>query len=459
MRVFLIVPPVLFARHAPMSIAYLAAYLKHIGHEVQARDLNTEISISNDSDDQFWSDYSHCSNFFINHRNLFEECVREILNFSPKVVGFSVWSTTAYFAIKMAEMIKESNKNILIVFGGFYCITAREELISNDVVDAVVYGEGELTLADIVENYSYKKDIRGCLIKYNGAIKDCGSREEIDNLDKLPFPDLSFFSYEKYLFKYSAPISFSRGCDWGCPYCITGCQWRKLRVRSVENIYNEIICRLEEFPKLRSFEICDPSINSDMSTLSNLCDLIIKNNIKTIFNGYAQIKPGMTIDFLKKLKKAGFPALGFGMESGSNRVLNKMRRPYTVELAERVIKDAYNAGIEVILGFIVGFPGETEENFQDTLNFIKRIKNYVRCVSAANEFTIIPGTYVSCNPENFGIIYNGNAKNWETNETSLQRRKERVKIFNDFVKSLGILSFPKEDRQSYSKKFSEIDAP
>lgn len=457
MRVYLIVPPVLFARQVPISIAYLAAYLKDRGHEVQARDLNIEIQVSNDSDDRFWSDYSHCADFFISRRNLFEESIEKILNFSPKVVGFSVWSSTVYFALKMAEMIKERNKNILIVFGGFWCSGVREELMLNNAVDIVVYGEGEATLADIVENCDNNKQIPGCLIKYNGEIKDGGNRKEIDNLDSLPFPDLSFFPLDKYLFKNHAPISFSRGCDWRCSFCITNFQWKEIRRRSADNIKDEIACRLEQFSDLKGFEVCDPSINTDMNLLNNLCDLIIKNNIKVSFNGYAQIKRGMTPDFLRKLKEAGFPALGFGMESGSNRVLNIMRRPYTTELAERVIKDAYNSGIKVILGFIVGMPGEQEEDFQGTLNFIKRVKNYVQHVSNANEFTIMRGSYVACYPERFSIIYNG-ANTWETDETSFQTRKRRVEIFNDFVESLGLLTFPAKDRERYSTNLSSVPA-
>ncbi len=450
MRVCLIVPPVLFARQAPISIAYLAAYLKHRGHEVRAWDLNTEISISNDSDNQFWEKNSHCSDFFENNISLFKIWAEKILNFDPRIVGFSIWDTTEYFAIKMAEMLKERNKNILIVFGGFFCTLSKKEFILNDVVDAVVYGEGELTLADIVENYDHKKAIQGCFIKYNGEIKDCGPREEIGDLNKLPFPDLSCFPLEKYLCEYSPPISFSRGCDWKCSFCITNCQWRKLRVRSAENICNEIMCRLEEFPKLMTFQVCDPSINSDMNLLTNLCDFIIKNTIKAIFHGFAQIKPQMTPELLKKLRKAGFQAFVYGVESGSKIILNKMRRPYTPELAERVIKDTYNAGIEVILGFIVGFPGETEEDFRDTLSFIKRIKDHVTIISSPNECWV-DSTYIASHPEEFGIIYRNN---WEISDVGKKIRKERVKEVNDFVKSLGIsLNFPTEERKRHSEKF------
>jgi len=211
---------------------------------------------------------------------------------------------------------------------------------------------------------------------------------------------------------------------------------------------------LEEFPKLRGFQICDPGVTSDIDNLSNLCDLIISGNIKVDFHGYAQIKPGMTTGLLKKLKEAGFPSLGYGMESGSSRVLNKMRRPYTPELAEKVIKDTYHAGIEVILGFIVGFPDETEEDFQDTLNFIKRVKDCVKYVSSGHECTIIPGTYLDNYPQQFGIIRKGNL--WETNEVSMEKRRERVNIFNDLVRGMGILSNPHEDRKFYSNKFKEM---
>lgn len=450
MRVFLVVPPVLFAQQAPISIAYLVAYLKRRGHDVRAWDLNIEISIPNDSDDQFWENYLQCSDFFENNKSLFDNWVEKILEFVPDVVGFSVWRSTEYFAIRMAEMLKKKDKNIQIIFGGSWCSLGGRRLISDENVDVLVYGEGELTLADIIESHNLKKPIQGCLIKHNGEIKDYGARKEIENLDNLPFPNLSFFSLDKYLFKNHVPISFSRGCDWRCSYCITNCLWRKLRVRSAESIYSEIVYRLKEFPELRGFRLYDPSINSDINLLSNLCELLIKNNITIGFDGYAQIKPQMTPKLLKKLRKVGFLGLGYGMESGSQRILNKMKRPYTVELAERVIKDTYNAGIGVVLGFIVGFPGESEQDFQSNLNFIKKVKRHVTHISSASECWI-SGTYIANNPEEFGIIYRNN--NWETSEVTEKIRKHRVEKFNDFVRDLGVaLVSPTEDRKFYTEK-------
>jgi radical SAM superfamily enzyme YgiQ (UPF0313 family) len=455
MRVFLVVPPVVFAQQAPISIAYLTAYLRSRGHDVRARDLNTEISISNDSDHYFWAEYSHCREFFKNHVNLFEQWIEEILSFAPRVVGFSVWQSTEYFVIKMAEMLKRNNKDILIVAGGFWCNLYNDKLLSNKVIDIVVYGEGEQTLADIVENYDKKEGIQGCFIKYNGIIQNYGIREELDNLDSLPFPDFSSFQLDRYLFKDNIPISFSRGCGWRCTYCVTSCVWKKLRVRNPENIYSEIAYRLKEFPEIKGFRIFDPSINQDTNMLSRLCDLIIASDMKTEFHGYAQIKPQMTPQLLKKLKKTGFIALGYGMESGSQRILNKMRRPYTVECAERVIKDTYNAGIGAILGFIIGFPGESREDFQNTLDFIKRIKNHVTHISSPTECWI-SNTYIANHPEEFGIIYRD--KYWKRDRLEKQLVNERLKEFNDFVSNLGIsLKSPAEDREYYSKEIFDFD--
>lgn len=462
MKISIVVPPVVYARQAPIGPAYIASYLKSKGYEVQSLDLNTETFIPNDCDDEFWRQEANCAIFFQRHKNLFDEWAEKILAFNPQIIGFSIWENSEYMGLKLAEIIKKKNKDILIVFGGCHCSYQRRPIL-NPAVDIVVYGEGEETIFDIIEIYKDKAKVeycKGCLLKKDGRVIDCGSRPEIDNLNDLPFPDFSGFQLDKYLFKCYIPISFSRGCVWRCIYCATPFRWKKVRLRSAENIYQEIMYRLksEEYPKLdyfQNFQICDPALNPNLNIISRLCDLIIADGFKVRFEGFVQIKPGMDFEMLKKMRKAGFVVFDFGIESGSQKVLDSMGRPYSVELAEQVIKDTHNAGIEVVLNFIVGYPNETEEDFNETLKFIERIKGYVSNIGLGHPCDI-QYSYIYSHPDEFDIVILGDSPHrsrcpdWRRKDGSntLEERHRRAKIFNDFVRSLGISNrSPAEDRE------------
>lgn len=121
--------------------------------------------------------------------------------------------------------------------------------------------------------------------------------------------------------------------------------------------------------------LCDCACNQDLQMLDELCDLIInddRTNGKVFFHSFAKIMK-MDIQLLSKMKKAGFANLCFGLESALENVLKMMYKPYKREDAEKIIKNAYAAGIEVDITIIIGFPGETDEDFDETVDFIEEI--------------------------------------------------------------------------------------
>lgn len=448
-KILLIIPPIIYTRQPSIGAAYLASYLKNRNYEVKIIDLNIEITGINDGDDAYWSKTENCEEFFFEHRSLYERWIEKILNYDPQIIGFTLWTTSKYSSLKIAEMIKEKEKNILIVFGGYLCSVFGRELITYPQVDAVVYGEGEETLNEIAENYYNIKNISGCLIKSNGEIIDGKFRPEIVDLDNLPFPDFPDFPLQKYLFNFF-PISFGRGCKWHCTFCEVSNHWKKFRVRSSKNIYQEILSRLKEFSSLEQFEICDPSLNQDLDTISELSDLIINDNLNLKFSGMAQIKPEMDFKFLRKLRNAGFILFNYGIESGSEKVLELMGKNYSPEQAERVIKDTYYAGIDVVLNFIVGYPNEEEEDFYKTLKFIERIKDYVSHIAPGHECRI-DGSYIQYHPEKFKVIFSEpHFSLWKTvdGKNTPEIRRRRVNNFNKFVTDLGIqIKCGEDDRE------------
>lgn len=457
LKILLITPPVIYARQPPIATAYLVSFLKSKGIEARAWDLNTEISIPNDGDDYYWTQRANCRKFYDEHKELFDKWTETIFEYNPDIVGFTVWSTTLFFSLKLAMRIKKRDKRKIIVFGGYWSNVESKEMFDNPQVDIVVKGEGEESLLEIAEQYRNKGKIgpcQGCIIRMDGQIVESGLRPEIKALDRLPFPDFSDFNLERYLYKYHIPITFSRGCTWACSFCTTSRSWKKFRTRSAENIYQEILFRLKQLRLVEQFEICDPAFNQDPGVLLKLCDLIISDRLKVKFSGMAQIRPEINLSGLKKMRKAGFYLLNYGIESGSKNVLNKMGKRYKVEEAEKVIRDTHNSGIDVVLNFIVGFPGESEDDFYETLRFIERNRDYISNIAPAHECDIEYNS-ISYSPGHFNVIIpriKEYTRFWETTDAqnNPKERKRRKDIFDIFVADLGIpLKCGVGDREDY----------
>lgn len=443
MKIMLITPPVLYTRHMPPGPAYLKAYLERAGHEVRCRDLNTEIEVYNDGDDVFWSQPKNCSEFFDLNRPLFKKWVDEIEAYDPAIVGFTVWTTTLALSLKLALMIKLKNPKRVIVFGGYLAGARGRQLFDYPQIDVLAAGEGEETLLELARTLEEKGSLEACagaMVRINGEILEGGPGREIKELDSLPFPDFSDFDQTKYFNKNSLPIVFSRGCSWRCAFCTTFLSWKTYRTRSAANILKEIELRVKQHPGTQRFEVCDPACNQDLAVLSELCDAIVEKKYGFTFSALAQIRPDMGPELLAKMKKAGFHTLNFGMESGSDKILKKMRKLYTSEVAEKVIRDTCAAGINVVLNFVVGFPGEEPEDFRQTLDFIDRNKEFIANVAPAHECDILDTEIAAC-PAEYGVIVplrEEFIQNWETTDKRnvTDVRRARKQEFDGFLNSI-----------------------
>jgi len=455
MKILLVIPPVFYLRQPHIGVAYIASFLKKYGYETKVMDLNTEFQINNDGDDAYWSLMDNGREFYYKNLTLFNKLIQEILDYDPQIIGFSVYSTTLFFSLKLALRIKKIDKKKLIVFGGYLCNVQPEEIFNYPQVDILVLGEGEVTMLEIVREFEKKNRIEyvpGTIFRYDGKIINCGRRDEFYNLDELPFPDFSDFKLERYLYRYHIPIIFSRGCSWRCSFCTVFKSWQKFRKRTADNIYKEILFRLQQYPITKQFEICEPAFNQDLELISRLSEFIITDRLNIKFSGMAQIRTEITPELLDKMRKAGFSVMNYGIESGSSKILKLMRKNYTPEEAERVIRDTYNAGIDVVANFIVGFPGEMEEDFYQTLKFIEKNKRYFSNIAPAHECDI-KYTEIYSNPKKYNVYIpqvDEYVRFWRTLDGSndFKEREKRKKIFDKFVRDLGItLRCGQDDRR------------
>ncbi|MFA5388671.1 MAG: radical SAM protein [Candidatus Omnitrophota bacterium] len=456
MRINLVLAPAIFKRAPLIGLAYLSAYLRKKGHEVSVIDLNAELPWPEQDNEIRWLDAGFIERVAAEKEELADSLADRILGNDPGIIGFSAWVSTKNFSLALAGKIKRKDPRRVIVLGGPECSFSPEELIGHNAIDAIIMGEGEETLAELASGYESGDGLRACAgskIKINNDIVDGGQRKEMRDLDSLPFPDYSDFNFDNYINKNTLPMVFYRGCLRRCVFCNTSVTWKTFRSRSAGNIFEEMIYHTGRFPGLAKFDVDDTAINLDTVVISELCDLIIANGFKINWGGMALIREEMTGGLLKKMAKAGCNCMGYGLESGSQKIIDSIGKGFRIDTAERVIRDTYGAGIETILAIIIGFPGETEKDFEDTLKFIQRNRDFISWIHSPSECCIGCNSFMQNNPDKFGAVIDPeNGENWRSVDgyNNHDMRQKRIRIFNEFLVSIGVR------RSSYSNVHKNV---
>jgi len=438
-----------------IGLAYLAAVLKERGHKVCVFDLNMDLYSQVEQGYRIkWrtSDENVLralqEDLVLQSDALIQMAVDIIVKEDFDLVGFSIWSSNITLSLLMAERIKEKNSSMSILFGGPECypLWSGNRLIKSSYVDAVIYGEGELTLGDMADNFDRCGKLKcenGALIKEGRNIIDTGPGQIINDLKVLPFPDFTNFNLDKYPKEKGLFILFSRGCIYKCSYCSLPGTIPVYRKRSAESLFQEIKYQMKMHPGVTRFFSAGAVLNADLDMLSEFCDLIIQEGLEIDWGGYAAIRR-MDIKLLKKMKIAGCGCLNFGLESSSDRMLKQMNKQYDSVLAEQLIRDTHESGIPSIrVNFIFGFPGETEEDFIKTLAFVERNRKYIQFVGSSDTCWVEPYSRIHSSPDEFGIKIKNPldrlCKDWvsDGNDNTREQREGRKRQFFQFIHHLG----------------------
>ncbi|OHA48796.1 MAG: hypothetical protein A2W59_02100 [Candidatus Terrybacteria bacterium RIFCSPHIGHO2_02_41_19] len=346
----------------PLNLAYLAAYLKSkIACDIKIMDSEAE-SMG------------------------YKEVEEEIKEYSPDLVGITTLTPPMKHVIKITQITKKINPKCKVALGGVHPTAFPEMTLKETGADFAVMGEGEITLYEIVKSMSDNsiktEDIGGiCWKKENGNIIKNKSREYIENLDELPFPERGLFDLNKY---YSAPtkkvsdepmatpILTSRGCAFKCVHCISNLLWsRRVRFRSSDNVVKEIEEIVNKY-NIREFNILDDTFTLKKDRLMEICRKIIEKNLKIFWICFSRVN---TIDeeMADIMYKAGCRKISFGLESGSQKILDLMNKNATVEMGRRAVEAIRKHKIEAHASFMFGNIGETKETIRETINFAKEL--------------------------------------------------------------------------------------
>lgn len=393
MKILLIQPPVrdfyqTSIRTQPIGLAYLAASLKSHGYEVGILDCQTSqkrsISIP--------SELSYLKEFYpFNDRSPFklytgyyhfgmgwDEIKERIKDSKAHVFGISS-SFTPYYqeALEIARMIKEWDCKKIVVMGGCHVSCDPESILKSRWVDYVVMGEGEIRFPSLLRQVERgRKDhiryIDGIGSKVNGEIHIHPLSSFVEDIEALPFPARGLLDLNRYRIgrKRSTMIITSRGCPQGCAYCsiclVTGSSFR---ARSPESTVQEMVECRDKF-HIRNFDIEDDNFTFDQKRAKRLMKLVVETfGEETLelsaMNGVSFAS--LDGDLLKLMKRAGFKTINLSFVSTDPSFKERMGRPATTEVFDRVLGEAGEAHLNVIAYAILGMPGQTMAEMVDTL--------------------------------------------------------------------------------------------
>jgi radical SAM superfamily enzyme YgiQ (UPF0313 family) len=421
MKIALVHCPVWGTREPPLSIVSLAASLKSRGHEVKSFDINNRL-YKNRSENMknlwaweqsfFWYDKGSVREYFLRLDKELSRYYDEILKPDPQIIGFSIAASSYYSSVEFAKALKKINKGLIIVFGGkfFNTKTNIDTAFEETPVDYIIQGEGDIVfpeLAEALEKKNNPADRPGVYFKKNDQVVYSGVSDQLKNLDNLPYMDFSDLKINDYDDNEHMAIMSSRGCVWSCSFCSSRAFWNGYREMSAERLHQEIVYHKSFYPEKCHIDFQDLVFNANISRLEEFCDLLINYppfGDKIVWTANAIVNAKMTKPIIEKMVKAGCKKLIFGIESGSQRVLNLMNKKYNVNDAKRIIKEASEAGIKVTGNFMFGFPGETDEDFKETLDFIRDTGKYFERVYPSRSYCAIEESSEMYNsPEKFGI--------------------------------------------------------
>lgn len=331
----------------------------------------------------------------------------EIRGFKPDVVGISASMQTYQEAVLAAKTIKSIAPEIITVMGGSYPSIFAEQVMQNDTVDYAFRGEAELSFSAFIDQLDAEKDysfIKGLVYRKNGGIVKNEINMEPD-LDKIAIPDYEFINIKEYLkhgYSYgglygkSAPIWVTRGCPYACSFCSAShINGKIIRCHSIRYVIDWIDHLYRNFD-IRQFAIVDDNFTFFKEYAKDFCRAIINLIKEGHFTEriYFATPNGIRIDkvddeMLGLMREAGWRSITVAPESGSRRTLQRMRKNLNPDVVPKVIRRIKAAKLDVRAFFLVGYPGETAEDIEETVRLIRkcRIDGLV-----LGRFLPIPGT-------------------------------------------------------------------
>lgn len=300
-----------------------------------------------------------------------EELRSRLLKHRPRLVGISVLTNMSLPAHKIARIVREVLPDTMIVVGGVHAEAMPERMLKNGAIDAVGRGDGEEIVRSLLEGKPFP-EIEGLSYRQNGAVVHNPPRAVNMDLDRYPFPAYHLVDFANYFpavgsYRNLPAINMlmTRGCPGRCAFCNSA--RTTLRARSPERVVQQIKLLREKFG-IRQIQFYDDTFTVFKKHVLDFCERLAAENLGITWTAYIR-GDCFSEDMAIAMKKAGCHQVLMGIETGSEKIAQKIGKPIDRARYKETVDIAHRHGLEVRGSFIIGNMEETWETMQETLDF------------------------------------------------------------------------------------------
>jgi anaerobic magnesium-protoporphyrin IX monomethyl ester cyclase len=381
--------------HLPsVGIAYIAAALEREGYDVSIVDCQVSALSLTDA-------------------------AETIVGCKPDAVGLTASSHSRFWTIELAREIKRRGELLLFAGGVHFGLTGRDALQNVEEMDVIVKGEGEVTTPELLKAWFDGHDlgkVQGIIFRDDhDQIIENPDRAFIQDLNALPSPAWHLLDLDKYDARLegcpgedgkAVGVLSSRGCPFSCIFCANEAFWRRRLRRLAPERFVDQIEYLNRQYGFRDFDLWDDTFTVVEPHARNVCEEILRRGMDIRLYLRARVDT-VNRDLLQLIKRAGGVAIGYGIESGSQRVLDNIDKGITVSRAESTVKMSLDLGYFVKAFFMTSLPGETLKDVEMTLELVENLRLYGGnriSIGAGFPTIIYPGTKIESMAKELGLL-------------------------------------------------------
>lgn len=442
------IPP--FETNAPpLGLAVLSGFLqtKDVDHIMM--DVNIDIySLLSESDKEYWnldnfSYWNERSKYFsIIHPKIARYLKMNALKVVQKkitTIGLFIHSANFYPTLFFIKILKKINPEIKVFVGG---PSASLDLLSveKQEIDSVITGEGELGTYNFLtrneKNSSKHYSDSGFSYIEDGNIWISKNKKNIA-MDEIGIPAWNKFNLEKYNLGF-LPMELSRGCVGRCTFCsekVTALTYRK---KSMINIREELNL-ISNIKHVEHIIFQDLLLNADHKYLTDICTMMIDNNVKLTWECMCRIDHRLSNELLSTMRSAGCVQITFGVESGSQKILDLMQKNIKVKEICSCVKRCSLAGIKTNIEVLIGHPRESWFDFLHTIHLVYVLRHYLSVIEVGSPMIIEKNSQMFLDRKLYKITQYDEVK-WRTQYfTSTYRlRVLRIRLIKIVSKYFGL---------------------
>jgi anaerobic magnesium-protoporphyrin IX monomethyl ester cyclase len=302
-----------------------------------------------------------------------DKTFEEVGKFKPDVVFIETSTPTYDYDVAFVSKLKEKF-SVKVLMAGTHVTKFAKKCIEESKVDVVIKGEQDYTTLKVVDSLKDLKNVNSICYRDGDKVVDNVGHNMVENLDELPFPDRNLIPHEWYVEGHARKLPFTfvmgaRGCPNQCSFCLWPHVYynHRVRVRSAKNIVDELEWLVKEYGMKEVF-FDEGTFNISKKRVMEVCNEIINRGVKIVWSCSGRVDCA-DIEMFRTMKKAGCKLICYGVESANQRTLDKTKKAISVGQTRRAVKLTKDAGIIAHVNLMVGFPWETKNEMENTIDF------------------------------------------------------------------------------------------